>query len=259
MNSPVILSQPERLQRRVEGSMYLFFSITRSPDQRITRSSMLFVLIVCLSALAAAQQADSSPTPTVTFSCYWEAYTPQEYIITVQENGSVKYVSRNPAQPPDANGVRDEDYTLGFTMSPATRAKVFEFAEQANFFDGKFDYTKHAVASTGKKTLSYADGKRHFQTSYNWSQNTAIDQLTNIFSGISATIEHGRKLVFLRRFDKLGLEAELQGMERMAQNHDLAEIQIIAPTLENIANDAAVLNIARQRARRLLTLANQER
>ena len=216
----------------------------------------LMVLSICLSALASSQQADSSPAPpTVTFSCYWAAYTPQEYTITVQENGGVKYVSRNPAQPPDANGVRDEDYVFDFTMSPGNRAKIFELAEQANYFDGKFDYTKHAIASTGKKTLSYADNKRRFQTTYNWSENTAVDQLTKIFSGISATIEHGRKLLFLRRFDRLGLEAELKGMEQMAQNHDLAEIQIIAPTLENIANDAAVLNIARQRARRLLAMA----
>jgi hypothetical protein len=46
-------------------------------------------------------------------------------------------------------------------------------------------------------------------------------------------------------------------MEEMAQNQSLAEIQVIAPLLQNIANDSSVLNIARQRARRLLANASK--
>jgi len=66
------------------------------------------------------------------------------------------------------------------------------------------------------------------------------------------------KLQFLRRFDRLGLEAELKAMEHLAEGQDLHEVQIIAPILENIANDSAVLNIARRRARRLLAKAGSE-
>ena len=77
-------------------------------------------------------------------------------------------------------------------------------------------------------------------------------------SGISTTIEHGRKLQFLHRFDKLGLEDELKGMENAVENHNLAELQIIAPTLKSIADDTTVLNIARQRAKRLLAKAKSE-
>jgi hypothetical protein len=216
-------------------------------------------LSITLPAQALAQkQTDITAAPTVTFHVLWEAATPQEYTIQATSVGSAQYVSRNPTQAPDANGVRDADYVLEFTMSEANRRKIFALAEQAKFFDGQFDYTKHAIANTGKKTLSYVDSDRHFQTTYNWSENVAIDQLTRIFGGISATIEHGRKLKFLRRFDKLGLEAELKGMEHLAESQDLAEIQIIAPMLESIANDAAILNIARQRARRLLARAAQE-
>lgn len=225
---------------------------------------VFFIWTVALLAPAitlAAQnpnQADAPAVPTVTFNVFWEAYTPQEYTIRVTSMGSARYLSRNPTQPPDANGERDEDYVTEFTMSEPNRKKIFTLAEQAKFFDGQFDYTKHAIASTGKKTLSYADSAHQFQTTYNWSENAAIDQLTKIFSGISNTIEHGRKLQFLRRFDRLGLEAELKAMEHLAEGQDLAEVQIIAPILENIANDSAVLNIARQRARRLLALASQQ-
>jgi hypothetical protein len=47
-------------------------------------------------------------------------------------------------------------------------------------------------------------------------------------------------------------------MESALESHNLAELQIIAPTLESIANDPAILNIARQRAKRLLAKAGAE-
>jgi len=188
--------------------------------------------------------------PTITFDRLWEAFTPQEVTITLQAGGTAKYLSRNPLKAPEAGA--DPDYTLDFTMSDPNRAKIFLYAKEASYFNGDFSYKKHAVSSTGKKTLTYADQIKHFETSYDYSENKAIQQITDIFAGISNTIEEGRKLQHLRRYDKLGLEAELKGMESAMEGHNLAELQLIAPTLESIANDPAILNIARQRAKRLL-------
>src|SRR5262249_51723647 len=188
--------------------------------------------------------------PTITFDRLWEAYTPQEVTITLQSGGTAKYLSRNPLKPPEAGA--DPDYSLDFTMSDSNSEKIFRYAKEANYFNGDFSYKKHAVSSTGKKTLTYADQVKHFETSYDYSENKAIQEITNIFAGISNTVELGRKLQFLRRFDKLGLEAELKGMERAFEGHNLEELQLIKPTLESMANDPAILNIARQRAKRLL-------
>lgn len=209
-------------------------------------------LLLCLSLFAQEQKQPLNPSrPTITFDLYWEAATPQNYTVTVQSSGQASYVSRNPTKP-DANKSADPDFTLDFTLSPATRDRLFTLARAANYFQGDFAYKKHAVASTGKKTLTYADPTRHFRTTYDYSENATIGEVTRIFTGLSNTIEHGRKLQFLHRFDKLGLEQELKGMEELAKNGYMVEIQIIASTLQNIANDPAVMNIARQRAQRLL-------
>jgi hypothetical protein len=197
------------------------------------------------------------PVPTITFDRVWEPYTPQNVNIAAQATGPANYISRNPFKPPEEAGP-DPDYVLAFTMSPGNAEKLFRYAREANYFNGDFSFKKHAVSSTGKKTLTYADPARHFETTYDYSENRAIREITDIFQGISNTIEHGRKLQFLRRFDKLGLEAELKGMENAAESHNLAELHIIAPTLESIANDATVLNIARQRAKRLLAISSSE-
>ena len=204
------------------------------------------------------QDAPQNPAlPTITFDRVWEAYKPQNVTITVQATGPARYVSRNPFTPPDQTGA-DPDYLLDFTLSSRSQKKLFDNAREANYFNGDFTYKKHPVASTGKKTLTYSDPVRHFSTTYDYSENKAIEEITNLFSGISNTIEHGRKLVYLHRFDKLGLEDELKGMENAAESHNLAELQIIAPTLKSIADDTTVLNIARQRAKKLLAKANSE-
>jgi hypothetical protein len=174
--------------------------------------------------------------------------------MTISANGATIYSSSNPAK----TGDDVDEYKTEFTMSPARRDKLFRYAKEANFFDGDFTFKKHVVASTGKKTLTYSDPARHFSTSYDYSVHKAIQEITNILAGISNTIEHGRKLAFLRRFDKLGLEDELKAMENAAEGHNLAELQIIAPTLDSIASDRTILNIARQRAQKLLAKANSE-
>lgn len=218
-----------------------------------------FCVAVLVMFLAVTGLAAQTPDPqihpriaVVTFDLIWDAVTPQEFTVTARADGGASYVSRNPLKAVPAGQEREPSYLLQFTMSPANQTKIFKLAQQANFFNGNFDYKGHPVANTGKKTLSYADLTRNFQTTYNHSENKAIQQLTELFQGISSTIEFGRKLQFKHKYDKLGLEDELKAMEASEANHYLAELQIIAPTLQSIADDPTVLNIARERARRLL-------
>ena len=224
------------------------------------RCRIFLILLAAMAAHGQEQNQPQNPTlPTITFDVFWEASTPQSYTITVDSLGKARYVSRSPTRPEDKAQPNDDDYQIEFTFSAANRDRLFELAKEANYFHGDFDYKQHAIANTGRKILGYADAVRNFTTTYNWSENKAIEEITRIFQGTSSTLQHGRRLQFMRRFDKLGLEAELKGMEDMAQNHNLAELQAIATTLENIMNDSSVLNVARQRARRLLAQAGSPR
>jgi hypothetical protein len=223
------------------------------------------VLLMALAAglslrtagLQTADQQFHPRVPTVTFDLVWEQATPQEFTVRTQADGPSTYLSRNPLKQLQPGEEKAPDYTLDFTMSAKDAARIFKLAQQAKYFNGDFEYRAHRIANTGKKTLTYADETRHFQTIYNHSENKAIQELTSLFQGISSTIEFGRKLQFKHKYDKLGLEAELKAMEEAAENHNLAEIQIVSATLKDIADDSSVLNIARQRARRLLAKAGK--
>ena len=221
----------------------------------------VILIVLASSALISSQQAaqaqkpdQSAGTPSITFERVWQDFIPQSVTITVLTNGATKYSSRNPGK----NGDEADEFQTEFNISLARCDKLFRYAAEANYFQGDFTFKKHAVASTGKKTLTYVNASRHFTTTYDYSEHKAIQEITSIFMGISNTVEHGRKLQFMRRFDKLGLEAELKVMEDAAESHSLVEIQLITPMLESIADDPAILNIARQRAHRLLAKAKSE-
>jgi hypothetical protein len=229
----------------------------------MTHRLRIFALLsLAMLAVAAPAQstspADNTGISTVTFDSSWDRATPQKFTITAPSSGIAKYISGSPTKPDDKSAAQDENYQTEFTMSAAVREKIFRLARDAKYFNGDFDFRSHPVASTGKKTLAFADTTRHFQTAFDYSENKSIQELTAIFQGISSTIQHGRRLQYLRRFDKLGLEAELKGMESEVDSHYLAELQIIAPILKSLAEDSAVLNIARQRAKRLLDKTGHE-
>ena len=143
-----------------------------------------------------------------------------------------------------------------FTASEPTREKIFQLAKEANYFQGDFDFKKGRIARTGDKTLIYQDGNRHTQATFNWSQNQPVQQLTDLFQDISITMEFGRKLQHLYRFEKLGVDRELKRMEELKRSGKLIEVQALEPILKKIANDKTVVNVGRQRAFRLMGMSD---
>jgi len=192
--------------------------------------------------------------PTVTFTFDWASIEPHRYVITVDSGGNATYQSWT-AEPTAGQSIASDPYSLKFAVSPAARDRIFTLAHQLKYFNGDFEYRKHRIAATGDKTLAYADADKQYETRYNWSENAGIMELTALFQGMSTTIESGRRLEHLRRFDRLGLDGELKSLERIAVEHTATELQLIVPILQQIAEDPAILNIARQRARHIVQIA----
>ncbi len=225
-------------------------------------SLLAFILCCGLSSeMAGAGESESLDQararltqPTVTFSLDFPRARPEHYSITVDSAGKAVYESRDVVST-DQLEPPSERYLISFELNQATRARIFEAARRLNFFQGDFDYKKRRIAQMGQKTLAWEAGKERFATSYNWSENGLIDDLTRLFQGISNTLEFGRRLAALRRHDKLGLEAELKSMEEAGKNGALAELHTLEPLLRALSQDKAVMDIARKRAQRLLLKA----
>ena len=228
-----------------------------------------------------SQPSDNSESKnaSVAFHFLYQQMHPARYEITVHADGTASYESQddtpvitsappeNPSyQKPktedtpssDSDEIKGDVYHRNFQITPSLKTHIFDLARLTNHFDGEFDYRKHNVAFTGKKTLVYSDGVHSTQTTYNWSENQAINELTEIFNRISQTFEAGQRLSFEYRFQKLDLDKELGSMEDIAKRGGLAELHVIAPLLQQLSTDRSVMHVARERAARLLKRAEPE-
>ena len=235
----------------------------------------LTVLLMSVATAAAAQSLSLDPaagarpqTPTVWFQCVWPDATPSHFLVVADAAGHGLYASWN-IKPPDTGSKKrkspvtdpgavwptgDPDVKLDFTLSPENVKLIFASAERLRYFDGDFAFKKN-VASTGAKTLTYADTARRFSTTYNATQDRDVEAVTKLFTGISETLEYGERVKFKYRYDRLGLNDELTGMASASQNGWLAEVQLVAPLLKTIANDPRVLHLARMKATQILQKA----
>ena len=187
------------------------------------------------------------------FAFDWSQGIPwQKYSIAVQSDGKAHFDGT-----PNDDGTHNTDpYHQDFSMSEANRQKVFELTRKLNYFRGDFDSHLKHIAQTGSKTLEYRSPQPQGTTTYNWSQNADVEELTKLFQAIAMTIDYGRKLAFQYRFDKLGMDDRLKELQDLQASHEVAELSIIAPILHKIADDPNMMNISRQAAKQLLQTMN---
>lgn len=209
----------------------------------------LVCLIACFPAFAQAQQA---AVPTVIFTLDFPGSEPDHYVISVSEDGRSSYDSDGKLSPDSEGG---DSFHADFTMSQAGRARVFDLAKRAHYFEGQIDSKNKKLASTGSKTLAYKDAQKNTSETYNYSQVPSVQDLTTFFQSLSTTLEFGHRLDYHLRYQKLALDEELKNMEEASNSGGLAEISAVAPVLQKIADDPAVIKVVRARAQRMLQLA----
>jgi hypothetical protein len=215
------------------------------------------LLLLALAALGQQPSATPAAAPTqasVEFSFDWLQGVPwQRYTIDVAADGKAHFEGT-----PHPDETNDADvFQQDFTVSNANRLKIFGLAQKANYFRGDFDSHLKHIAQTGKKTLRYESTQANGLTSFNWSKDPDIEELTHYFQGIATTIDFGRVLAFQYRFDKLGMDQRMKELEDLQANHNVEELAIIAPILQKIADDPNLMNISRESAARLLRSISQ--
>ncbi len=131
-------------------------------------------------------------------------------------------------------------------VSSATAAKMFHLAQAADFT--QCETKAKNVSQMGKKVLGYAG----VTCMYNYSDDKNVDALTTMFMGMAETIKHGKNLERLRRFDRLGLDAEINLLDAQLKSGAACEAGLIAETLRGLVRDSQVMTRVRLKAERLL-------
>jgi len=200
-----------------------------------------------------APHSRAQSAPTVTFTLDFPGSEPEHFSLSVSSDGRSTYDSNGKLSEQSEAG---DPFHLEFTMSEATRTRIFALAKRANYFHGELDSKKRNLAYTGVKVLAYKDGSTSNSATYNYSLVPGVQDLTQLFQDLSATLEYGRRLEYDHRYQKLALDEEMKTMEDAVGARGLVELQAIAPILQAIVKDPAVMNVVRLRARHLLAQVN---
>jgi len=212
--------------------------------------------VVGMAGMLASQTASSrSAAPSaamVTFTMDFPESDPPHYSITVDATGHATYECLVKVE----ESSEQQTYRTEFEVSPGNRERIFEWAKQAKYFAGKVDSGNAKLAFTGGKTLSYQDGQKSNSARYNFSSLEPVRQLTTLFQNMESTLDHGRRLAYYHRYQKLALDEELKRMEAQAKNNELSELQALAAVLQDIVEDTSVINGVRARAKKLIKMGN---
>jgi len=184
---------------------------------------------------------------------------PQKYVFTVQEDGTGHF--RSDGGGPASTDPQDwpaEPQDLPIHISKALREFMFAAARKNKFFAISCDDGGKNIAFQGAKTLQYDGTDGQGNCTYNWSKNSQIDKLTDRFEAMAATLEEGSKLQRQYEHGRLSLDTELEVLDQMVRDGRAIELENIAPILQKIAEDEAVLQRVQRRSRALLATVKDD-
>ncbi len=176
---------------------------------------------------------------------------PPKYVVTVGEDGSGHYRSEA-GGPTDGQSMASEPLDRPIHISKALRDTMFAAARKNKLFAFSCDDGGKNVAFQGTKTLEYEGPEGKGSCMYNWSKNAQIDKLTDQFEAMAATLDEGSKLEREYEHGRLSLDSEMETLEQMVHDGRAIELENIAPMLQTLAGDEAVLQRVQRRARAML-------
>jgi len=218
------------------------------------------MLIVC-PAFAFTQTAEppaaapAKPQAEVSFQFDRIGLPVPHFTLRVREDGTGRYEADQTEIQATANSMRGQaaqHVDRSINLSRETVAKIFKEARVLNHFNVECASKAKNIADTGKKTLSYSGPDGSGSCTYNYSENKNVDVLTNIFLGIAYTLDEGRRLDFLHRYDRLGLDAEMISFSQELEAGRALEVGMIQPSLAAIVDDMAVIQRVRLKAQKML-------
>jgi hypothetical protein len=206
-----------------------------------------------------APATSSSATITYQFERAVPGVSVPRYTVVLHEDGSGTYHAEEVERRSADSAVQQVSTKIidrPMTVTSEMAVKIFQMARSLNRFTGFCGTKTKNIADTGKKTISYAGPDGTGSCTYNYSDEKGVMDLTDLFYGIVYTMDVGRKLDFERRFDRLGLDAEMIALEQAVKDKHALELGNIAPTLQRLATDPEMMQRVQTRAAKLLAMAS---
>ena len=219
--------------------------------------SMAWAVVPLMVAPVTAACAENAGVAQIRFVYENPKLQPPKYVLTVGEDGNGHFRSESGGPVPnDGESMPAQDQSIH--ISKALREAMFATARKSKLFAIPCDDGAKNIAFQGTKTLQYEGPEGKGSCTYNWSKFAQIDRLTDQFEAMAATLEEGGKLQRQYEHGRLSLDSELEALDQMVRDGRAIEVENIAPILQTIAGDEAVLQRVQRRARALLQGAKDD-
>ena len=219
---------------------------------------MRVFLLLCLTTFSCAQQPPPADAPAQPFHGVAFDFDPRvdahrpSYILSINADGTGKYIEF-PADIPNGPAARP----VFLTVSPATLQRLMAPHDVVTHDAATGDCgTRHkGIASTGRKTLTFYDGDRSVSCVFDYSDDAKVEDSSAAFQAIAETLQFSDRLDHAHRFDRLGLDAQIDALVSENAGGRAIELQNIGRTLQSIVDDDRVMERVRRKAARLLQYA----
>ena len=188
-----------------------------------------------------AQVAPS--VPRVTFTKTLKGSAPEYMALSIDANGAGTYDSHKLEDPPAPRPVQ---------ISAGTTTQIFALAQSLDDFRSLNLESRHKVANMGLKTLTYEAGGETNRVQYNYTENRAAQQLTDLCEKIGNVEERITELEYDMKYDHLSVPQVLREIQVGMDEQNFVEAALMIPTLEKISANSHLLHLAQARAQEIM-------
>ena len=215
-------------------------------------SAPRFVVAVALLAGAAlCRGAEGGPLFQLDYTN--PGLIPAQWTLEIHPDGSGHFKTERGNAP--SQEIESADIDRDVQLSTQFAEHVFSVMEhKAPLHHGCESSSK--VAFQGMKKLTYTGPGGSAECEFNYAKDKDIQSLSDSLISVATTLIEGARLQTLLLHDRLGLDRETEVLVESAEDGRAQQIGSIRDILERLAQDPAVLERVKRRARMLLTKAD---
>jgi hypothetical protein len=139
---------------------------------------------------------------------------------------------------------------MPLTVSAATLERLRKGEHAAK--SGRCETRQKNIAKTGEKTIRYEFPDHALACTFNYSDDANLMEAATAFEAVAETMQEGERLEHDQRYDRLGLDAEINTLVTDLREGRAIELGNIAPVLHSLVADEHVIDRVRRKAARLL-------
>jgi hypothetical protein len=190
-------------------------------------------LVLLAAAMALAGE------PRIFYSKSFPGSAPAYFSVSLDRSGSAEY-----------NETQDPDNAEHLQLEEKVAMQIFDLAQRLDYFKKPLE-SGLKVANMGQKTFRWEDGAEHSEAKFNYSTSEDAKALNEQFEHISESTRLMLELERAVKHDRLGVNDAMVRIQIAWDNKRLVGTAKFLPLFDQIANNDALVHMARERAAQL--------